>query len=163
MRLGRDGIAGLIGVAISLVLLPIAQGLPKLPIVPIGPGFYPTLVLIVLGLASATLVVQDLLAQRRARPPAAAAAAPAEAGLAYGLVVGAFAVIGAYIALLPLLGFRISTAIFVAAFQLLLERPANARQWARLVLLAVATSALVFLAFEKYLSVLLPRGTWTDW
>ena len=46
MRLGRDGIAGLIGLAVSLALLPFAFGLPKLPIVPIGPGFYPTLVLV---------------------------------------------------------------------------------------------------------------------
>ena len=45
MRLGRDGIAGLIGLAISLLLLPMSFGLPRLPIVPIGPGFYPALVL----------------------------------------------------------------------------------------------------------------------
>ena len=45
MRLGRDGIAGLIGLATSLFLLPFSFGLPKLPIVPIGPGFYPALVL----------------------------------------------------------------------------------------------------------------------
>ena len=44
MRLGRDGIAGLVGLAVSLTLLPFAFGLPKLPIVPIGPGFYPALV-----------------------------------------------------------------------------------------------------------------------
>jgi hypothetical protein len=37
------------------------------------------------------------------------------------------------------------------------------RQWAVLAALAVGTSALAYLAFEKYLSVLLPRGTWTGW
>ena len=49
MRLGRDGIAGLIGLAVSLALLPQALNLPKLPIVPVGPGFYPTIVLVFLG------------------------------------------------------------------------------------------------------------------
>ena len=34
MRLGRDGIAGLVGLAITLLLLPQAFGLPRLPIVP---------------------------------------------------------------------------------------------------------------------------------
>jgi hypothetical protein len=161
MRLGRDGIAGLIGLAISLFLLPHAFGLPRLPIVPIGPGFYPTLVLIFMGVTCALLVVQDVLAQRRA--PAVGEQAAAEPRRAYGLVAGAFVVVAAYIALLPLLGFRIATVLFVAAFQLLLERPANLRQWLLLLALAVGTSALTSLAFEKWLSVLLPRGAWTGW
>jgi putative tricarboxylic transport membrane protein len=163
MRLGRDGIAGLIGLAVSLVLLPHALNLPRLPIVPIGPGFYPALVLTFLAVSCALLIVQDAVAQRRAPPQAAQAPTEAEPRRAYGLVAGAFVVVAAYIALLPLLGFRIATALFVAAFQLLLERPTTLRQWAVLVALAVGTSAFAYLAFERYLSVLLPRGAWTGW
>ena len=70
MRLGRDGIAGLIGLATSLFLLPFSFGLPKLPIVPIGPGFYPAIVLVFMAVASALLVVQDILAQRSSPAPA---------------------------------------------------------------------------------------------
>lgn len=160
MRLGRDGIAGLIGLAISLVLLPMSFGLPRLPIVPIGPGFYPALVLTFMAVVCALLVLQDFLAQRRSHPVADAPPGPKRA---YGLVAGAFAVTGAYIGLLPLLGFRIATVLYVATFQLVLERPATLRQWLLLVALAVGTSGLAFLAFEKYLTVLLPRGAWTGW
>jgi hypothetical protein len=32
-----------------------------------------------------------------------------------------------------------------------------------LVAIALATSLVTFLVFESYLSVLLPRGRWTDW
>ena len=156
MKLGRDGIAGLIGLAISLLLLPHAFGLPRLPIVPIGPGFYPALVLTFMAVTCALLVLQDAIAQRRA--PGSTAQAPAEPQRAYGLVVGAFVVVAAYITLLPLIGFRVATVLFVAAFQLVLERPATLRQWTILVALAVGTSALAYVAFEKYLSVLLPRG-----
>lgn len=161
MRFGRDAIAGLIGLAISLFLLPFSFGLPRLPIVPIGPGFYPALVLTFMAVACALLVLQDALAQRRA--PVAAPQAAAEPRRAYGLVAGAFVVVAAYIGLLPFLGFRIATVLFLVAFQLVLERPATLRQWAVLAALAVGTSALAHLAFEKYLSVLLPRGTWTGW
>jgi putative tricarboxylic transport membrane protein len=162
MKLGRDGIAGLIGLAISLFLLPHAVGLPRLPIVPIGPGFYPTLVLTFLAITCALLVVQDAVAQRR---PAAATAqtAPAEPPRAYSLVAWAFVTVATYIVLLPLLGFRIATVLFVAAFQLVLERPATPRQWMTLVAIAIGTSAVTYVAFERYLTVLLPRGTWTGW
>ena len=158
MRLGRDGIAGLIGLAISLALLPQAFGLPKLPIVPVGPGFYPTIVLIFLALSCAALLVQDVRAQRRAVAASAPEPAPAQA---YGLVIAAFAVVAAYVGLLPLLGFRIATVLFVGAFQTILERPATVRQWAVLLAIALGTSMLTHLVFEKYLLVLLPRGVWT--
>ena len=162
MRLGRDGIAGLVCLAVSLLLLPQALGLPKLPIVPVGPGFYPGIVLVFMGLTSAVLLLQDIVAQRRA---AAGTAEPRQVGppRAYGLVAAAFVVIAAYVALLPLIGFRIATALFVAAFQVALERPTTPRQWAMLAAIAVATSVLTHMVFETYLLVLLPRGTWTGW
>jgi putative tricarboxylic transport membrane protein len=161
MKLGRDGIAGLIGLAVSLLLLPQAIGLPRLPIVPVGPGFYPVIVLVFMGITCALLVLQDVRAQRRTAPPAADATQPLPR--AYGLVAAAFAVVAAYIGALPLLGFRIATALFVAAFQLILERPATLRQWAALVAIAVGTSAVTYSLFNDYLLVLLPRGLWTDW
>ena len=70
---------------------------------------------------------------------------------------------GVYVALLPYLGFRIATVLFVAAFQVVLERPTTLRQWAVLAAVAVGTSVVTYVVFERYLTVLLPRGTWTDW
>jgi hypothetical protein len=163
MRLGRDGIAGLVGLAISLLLLPHAFGLPRLPIVPIGPGFYPALVLIFMAATCALLVLQDVLAQRRVPAPGAAAGAMPAPGSAYPLVAAAFVVTGAYVALLPMLGFRIATTLFVAAFQAALDRPKTLRQWAMLAAIALATTAVTYVVFERYLLVLLPRGTWTGW
>ena len=163
MRLGRDGIAGLVGFAVSLALLPFAFGLPKLPIVPIGPGFYPTLVLVFMAAMSAVLVIQDVVAQRQAPAAVAAEPASAEPRRNYRLVLAAFVAVAIYIALLPLLGFRISTALFVAGFQAVLERPTTLRQWSIQLAIAVGTAAVTYLVFERYLSVILPRGTWTGW
>jgi hypothetical protein len=161
MRLGRDGVAGLICLAVSLLLLPLAYGLPKLPIVPIGPGFYPAIVLVFMAVCSAILVLQDIAAQRRPAPPRAEE--PAQPPRAYGLVLTAFVLVAIYIWLLPELGFRIATVLFVAAFQAALERPQDARHWAIQLAIAVGTSAVTYLVFEHYLSVILPRGTWTGW
>jgi hypothetical protein len=72
-------------------------------------------------------------------------------------------VVGAYIAVLPLLGFRISTFLFVATFQAVLERPTSLRQWAIQLIIAAAAAAATYVVFERYLSVLLPRGSWTGW
>jgi putative tricarboxylic transport membrane protein len=157
MSIGRDGIAGLVLLAISLVLLVQSFQLPSLPIVPVGPGFYPAIVLSFMAAASALLVVQDVMKQR----------APAEAGVGdaprrnYRLVVIAFAIVGGYVVLLPLLGFRVATVLFVAALQAALDRPKSARQWAVLAAIALGTAAVSYIVFERYLLVLLPRGAWT--
>jgi putative tricarboxylic transport membrane protein len=157
MSIGRDGIAGLILLAISLVLLVQSFQLPSLPIVPVGPGFYPAIVLSFMAAASALLVVQDVIKHR----------APAEAVVGdaprrnYRLVVIAFAIVGAYVALLPLLGFRIATVLFAGALQAALDRPKSARQWAVLAAIALGTAAVSYVIFERYLMVLLPRGAWT--
>jgi putative tricarboxylic transport membrane protein len=161
MRFGRDGFAGLIGLATSLLLLPLSLGLPKLPIVPIGPGFYPAIVLVFMAATSVVLVIQDIVAQR-ATPPREERK-PEQPKRAYGLVLAAFIIVAAYSGLLPLLGFRISTALFVAVFQAALERPTTLRQWATQLAIAVATAAITYFVFERYLSVLLPRGRWTGW
>jgi hypothetical protein len=157
MSIGRDGIAGLVLLAISLVLLVQSFQLPSLPIVPVGPGFYPAIVLSFMAAASALLVVQDVIKHR----------APAEAGVNdapprnYRLVVIAFAIVGAYVALLPLLGFRVATILFVGGLQAALDRPKSARQWTVLAAIAIGTAAVSYFVFERYLLVLLPRGAWT--
>jgi putative tricarboxylic transport membrane protein len=154
MSIGRDGIAGLILLAISLVLLVKSFQLPSLPIVPVGPGFYPAIVLSFMAAASALLVLQDLLKRR----PAGAGDAPRRN---YRLVLIAFAIVGGYVLLLPLVGFRVATVLFVGALQAALGRPQTARQWGVLAAIALGTAAASYFVFEHYLLVLLPRGAWT--
>ena len=156
--LGRDGIAGLVCLAGSLGLLALTRGLPHPALVPIGPGFYPRIVLGMTAALSAVLVVADLLARRRARP---GERAPAALIRNPRLVGTTFAIFAAYVALLPLLGYRLATALFVLALQAVLD-PEPRRHWLRIVLVAVFTAWLTHLAFEGYLSVLLPRGRWTE-
>ena len=156
MSIGRDGITGLILLAISLVLLVQSFQLPSLPIVPVGPGFYPAIVLSFMAAASALLVLQDLM--KRAPVTADAGGAPRRN---YRLVVIAFAIVGSYVVLLPLVGFRVATVLFVGALQAALGRPRTARQWTVLATIALATAALSYFVFERYLLVLLPRGAWT--
>ncbi|MDP1865219.1 MAG: tripartite tricarboxylate transporter TctB family protein [Bradyrhizobium sp.] len=156
MSIGRDGIAGLVLLAISLVLLVKSFQLPSLPIVPVGPGFYPAIVLSFMAVASALLVLQDLM--KRAPVTVEAGDMPRRN---YRLVVIAFAIVGGYVALLPLLGFRVATLLFVGALQAALGRPRTMRQWLVVAAIAVGTALASYFVFERYLLVLLPRGAWT--
>lgn len=152
MKLGRDGWAGLAILIASLVLFWLTLGLKDSPLVPVGPGFYPRIVLGITAALSAWLLVSDLLSrQRPSQPPA----------VNYGMVAAMFALFGLYVGALPFLGFRVATFLYVAAANALLAPPRGARGWARTALVALLTAAATYFIFERYLTVLLPRGSWT--
>lgn len=164
----RDAIAGLVCLAISLVLLAATRGLPEASIlVPIGPGAYPRVVLAITTILSAALVWSGWRARRSsgkraaAGMPSSSAATSAPRSKNYGLVLAAFAVFGLYTLLLPYLGFRVATLLFVAGMQALLEPPRSTRAWITLVVVAIVTAFAAHAVFERGLSVLLPRGSWT--
>lgn len=156
--MSRDGIAGLAVLAASLVLFALTLDLKDSPMVPVGPGFYPRMVLGLTAVLSLGLVVADIFARRK-RGPAPAAA---QAKLNYALVAISFGVFALYAAALPWLGFRIATFLFVGGTNALLDPPRGARGWVRAMILALVTTVVTWLVFERWLSVLLPRGRWTD-
>jgi hypothetical protein len=153
LKLSKDGWGGLAVLAASLFLFALTLGLKDNPLVPIGPGFYPRIVLGLTSLFAIALVAFDLL--RKTTPPASPRAA-------YGAVALHFAVFALYAVALPSIGFRIATFAYVAATTALLDAPRSARGWLRVALLALGTVLATYYVFEHYLSVLLPRGRWTN-
>src|SRR5687767_2554609 len=151
MTLGRDGIAGLVCLAGSLLLLWVSRALPQPALVPIGPGFYPRILFGVTAVLSAALVVTDLM--RRDRP----VTPPAK----YRLVLITFAIFTAYVFALPQLGYRVATLLFVGVLQAALDPPRTVRAWIVLAALAFGAMLLTYYVFEFYLQVLLPRGRLT--
>jgi putative tricarboxylic transport membrane protein len=157
LRLSRDGWGGLAALAASLFLYAATLGLKDNPLVPIGPGYYPRIVLGISAILALAVLIADLLKARKPR------AAPAEKQkLNYAMVAAMFAVFGLYCGALPFVGFRIATFVYLAAANAMLDPPASTRGYLRVLAVALVTTVVVYLAFERYLDVLLPRGRWTD-
>ena len=162
MRFTRDSVAGLICLALSFGLLYLTRGLPQSSMVPVGPDFYPRIVLAVMAVLSMMLIAADVLAGwRGGQGGTSAEAAVTPEKRNYRLVAVTLAVFAVYVLLLPYLGFRVATFVFVAALQVVLGEPRGWRRWVYVVVAALATVIVTYLAFETYLSVLLPRGRWT--
>lgn len=158
--LTRDSISGLICLAISLCLLVMTVWLPPAAMVPIGPAFYPRVVLLLTAFLSVLLIAFDVVAGRgRLAAQTVVSATPPPN---YRLVLATFIEFGLYIALLPPIGFRIATFLFVIALQTTLEWPRSTKKWVLAIIVAAATSLVCHYVFETYLSVLLPRGTWSQ-
>ena len=153
--MSRDGVAGLAILVATLVLYALTLDLKDNPMVPVGPGFYPRIVLAITALLSMGLLVSDVLNRKRT---------PREQPkqkLNYPLVALGFGAFALYCVALPSLGFRIATFAYVVAANALLAPPRGAKGWAGTAILGLATAFLTWLIFERTLSVLLPRGRWT--
>jgi putative tricarboxylic transport membrane protein len=155
LKLSRDGWAGLVVAAASLFLFALTLDLKANPLVPIGPGFYPRIVLGLSAFFGVALVAIDLFR----RTPAHVASDAGKTN--YAGVALHFALFAIYALALPALGFRVATFLYVAAANAAMAPPRNARHWLRVVLIAFATVLVTYVVFEHYLSVLLPRGRWT--
>jgi putative tricarboxylic transport membrane protein len=155
--IGRDGWAGVVVLAFCAVLWWLTLGIRGNPLVPIGPEFYPRIVIGVTAALAAALVLADVMARRAGR---LLQQLPARR-LNYALVAATFAVFGAYVIALPWLGFRVATFIYVLVAAAVLAWPRDAKGWATIAALALGTTIVTYLVFERYLTVLLPRGKWT--
>ena len=149
----RDAVVGALLAGLSVFLLWQTRTIPHPPFVPLGPAFYPRVVLWTFFGLSVVLLVSGL---RAGRPTSRADLA---AWLArHRLVLAAFALFGLYVFAMPRLGYLLSTMLFTAATQWLLGRR-GVRRLPGVTAVAVGTALVTWLVFERYLYVLLPRGS----
>jgi len=148
---------GLAVLAASLALFWMTLGLERHPMLPVGPGFYPRIVLGVTAAFGLGIAIAGFVARRRGGPVAVPAAQPPN----HGLVAAAFGIFAAYILAMPWLGFRVATFLFLLAMPAALERPRTRRRWLLVAAIALVATVVVYFVFERYLHVLLPRGRWT--
>ncbi|MGH7320567.1 MAG: tripartite tricarboxylate transporter TctB family protein [Candidatus Rokuibacteriota bacterium] len=148
-----DVLAGGLILGLSAVLLWQSGRIPSPPLIPIGPAFYPRIILILLAFLAITLVAETLVGRSApvARP------APEPEGRRRRLVALCFLLFALYTAALPWLGYRLSTTLFVATMQWSLG-PRTVRSLPLCLLVGAATALVTYAVFQLYLHLLLPRG-----
>jgi putative tricarboxylic transport membrane protein len=152
--MGRDTGIG-VGLLVFCGILYWQAGLVSVPpFIPIGPSFYPRVVLVLLAGLAVWLVVEDTL---KRRAPAKAAKKPAGPAPNYRRVFIGFLVFLGYVACLDLIGYMASTFLFVLGLSWAIG-PRNMREMPKLVVVAAGTALATYVIFERYLYVFLPRG-----
>ena len=125
------------------------------PFVPIGPAFYPRVILILLAGLALWLIAEDLLRRRApSRRKQQSRRAPRRiTGESFSRFSSFWGMWSA----------SASSAILTATFLFVLGLswaigPRNIREMPKLVAIAVGTALVTYLVFEKYLYVFLPQG-----
>jgi putative tricarboxylic transport membrane protein len=127
---------------------------PVPPFIPIGPSFYPRVMLIFLAGLAVWLIAEALF---KKRAPAPASKKPAGPAPNYRRVLWGFLLFLGYVVCLDLIGFVTSTFLFILGLSWAIG-PRNVREIPKLVAVAAGTVLVCYLLFEKYLYVFLPRG-----
>jgi len=148
----RDAVVGGLLALLSLFLLWKTGEIPHPPLIPIGPAFYPRVILTIFLVLSLLLVVSGFRAQAVPRRWSWRAWFAR-----YRVILGCFVVFCAYVLALPILGYLLATALFTVVMQWLLGRH-GLRRLPGVLAVAIGTSLGTYFIFELYLYVLLPRG-----
>ena len=149
----RDLIMGAVMLALSVFYLIFTQQIktrPKLTPPYAGARVIPGLLSVILAVLSVILIVQGW---RKLKAPQEAE----EKGADVLAVAETFAVIIGYTVLLQPAGFILSTVIYLFA-QMMVLAPADKRNPVLFIIVSVAFTAFVFVAFRIGLQQLLPRG-----
>jgi hypothetical protein len=150
----RDTAIG-IGLLVFCAVLYWQAGLVSVPpFIPIGPSFYPRVMLIFLAGLAVWLIAEDLL---KKRPSTGEAKKATDRAPNYRRVLWGFLIFLGYVACLDLIGFVTSTSLFILGLSWAIG-PRNVREIPKLVAVAAGTVLVCYLLFEKYLYVFLPRG-----
>jgi len=158
--MGRDAVIGLIVVVMSVLLLFNTMGIPTPPIVPLGPAFYPRMLLALLLVMGMILFILDIFK----RKPSGKRKGDKEKALKdegwlikYKKVIWGFTVFGLYILFIPIIGFYSSTAVVLVILQAILGYR-GPRQLPLFLIVSIITTVCIYLIFEKYLMVVFPKG-----
>jgi putative tricarboxylic transport membrane protein len=152
--MGRDTAIG-IGLLVFCSVLYWQAGLvPVPPFIPIGPSFYPRIMLIFLAGLAVWLIAEDVLKKRPSAREKKKVTGPAPN---YRRVLWGFLIFLGYVACLDLIGFVTSTFLFILGLSWAIG-PRKVREIPKLVAVAAGTVLVCYLLFEKYLYVFLPRG-----
>jgi hypothetical protein len=124
------------------------------PFVPIGPSFYPRVILLLTAGLAVWLIAEELF---KKRAPAGQVKKAAGSPSNYRRVVLGFIVFFGYVACLTLIGYVVATFLFVLGLSWAIG-PRDVREIPKLMAVAIGTAVATYLVFEKYLYVFLPRG-----
>lgn len=154
----KDLILGIVMLAFSAFYLIFAQQIKTRP--KLTPGYasariMPTLLGVLLAILSVVCIIQGV--RRLKAPDDEGGSVKKKDRGDLMAVVFTFAVIIGYILVMPLLGFILSTVIYLF-LQMLILAPAEKRNYVLFAIVAVVFTALVFVAFRVGLQQLLPRG-----
>jgi putative tricarboxylic transport membrane protein len=155
---GRDGIIAIGVLAVCAILWAQLGSVPANPLTPIGPTFYPKILLTITALLALALLVQALRAGPRS---AALDASPGgtQGWASYRPAVVTFGGSVLYALLLPGIGYLAATTLYVAGLAWGLG-PATPRRVPGSVALGVLTAAGTYWIFQWYLHVFLPNARW---
>lgn len=164
MRKYTNLLAGTVTLIVSIVIYVASNGIKRMVVTSIGPDFMPKIVAVMMGILSIVLIIQELQKLKRNKQQVENSSENkclksfniikfAKANLDIVTLV----LIILYAVAMPILGFLISTVVYLF-IQMLIMSQNRKINYLAISIISVVFSTVIYFVFTKVLFVMLPSG-----
>lgn len=157
----RDVQAGIFLLFVSVIMFSATLSFKKLTTSLVGPAFMPQVIAGLIALMSIAIIVQGVKSVKASRAEKSSTDAVVEEKpkeeVTYRPVILTFILMAVYVAVMPFVGFLITTAVYMF-IQMMILSDKPERKWLLFVVVSVVASATIYYVFRNVFYVMLPSG-----
>lgn len=157
----RDVQAGIVLLFVSVIMFSATLSFKKLTTSLVGPAFMPQVIAGLIALMSIAIIVQGVKSVKASRAEKSSTDAVVEEKpkeeVTYRPVILTFVLMAVYVAVMPFVGFLITTAVYMF-IQMMILSDKPERKWLLFVVVSLVASATIYYVFRNVFYVMLPSG-----
>ncbi|MCM3636605.1 tripartite tricarboxylate transporter TctB family protein [Sporosarcina luteola] len=157
----REVQSGFLLLLVSGVMFTATLSFKKMTTTAIGPAFMPQVISILIALVSLAVIYEGYKKVKAAKEvDSTIKAEDAEAvdkGVSYKPVIVSFVLMAFYVVIMPIVGFLITTAVFMFIQMMVLSSKLE-RRWLLFAVVSVVSSVIIYYVFRNVFYIMLPSG-----
>ncbi|MFC5604343.1 tripartite tricarboxylate transporter TctB family protein [Sporosarcina koreensis] len=157
----RDVHSGIFLLFVSVIMFSATLSFKKLTTSQIGPAFMPQVISFLIAVVSIVIIIQGLKKVKASREESTSSTAEVEENVSeevtYKPVILSFISMAVYVVVMPIVGFLITTAVYMF-FQMMILSSKPERRWLLFLVVSVVSSGVIYYVFRNVFYIMLPNG-----
>lgn len=157
----RDIQSGILLLLVSGVMFVATLSFKKMTTTQIGPAFMPQVISILIALVSLAVIYEGYKKVKAGKEVDSSIknddAEGTDKGVSYKPVIVSFILMAFYVVIMPVIGFLITTAVFMFIQMMVLSSKLE-RRWLLFAVVSVVSSVIIYYVFRNVFYIMLPSG-----
>lgn len=153
--------SGIFLLFVSVIMFVATLSFKQLTSSQVGPAFMPQIISALIGLMSIAIIIEGYkkvkAGAEESAPEEGEDAEGQEKNISYRPVVQSFTLMAVYVAVMPIVGFLITTIVYMFLQMMILSTKPE-RRWLLFAVVSIAATSIIYYMFRNVFYIMLPTG-----